>query len=309
MIGIFNESTVNVFKNIKNVFRQIATWTLIAGVVLGCVLICLGNSDSSDIVGKIMGMFFVLGLAMLICTNNIRRLENERPSVQIFALISLFANAIWFVLWTICIWTNTMSVSDAITLYSFATTASIISGFALIASNTMAIYEGAKKGTILPLKITSVIALGICSLHGIVVAFTIEDRFVKAFGNYADSAYARFDRLAGFLGVCWFILLIVALVTSSGESSKVRAEKRKEEQREKKLKREQQQQAYYEQQRAFYEQQAAYQKQQEDATKKQNEPKSDDELRAEIEEKVRREMIEKEVREKLEKEAKAKNAK
>lgn len=314
MIGIFNESTVNVFKSIKNVFRQIATWTLIAGVVFGAILICLGSSDSSEIVGKMMAMFFVLGLAMLICTNNVYRLENEHPSVQIFALISLFANAIWFILWTICIWADMTKLSDAITLYSFAVTASIIAGFTLVASNTMAIYEGTKKGTILPLKITSIVALGITSIHGIVVAFTIEDRFVKVFNNYADSVYARFDRLAGFLGVCWFILLIIALITSSGESSKVKAEKRKEELKEKKLKREQQQKAYYEQQQAYYaQQQAAYQqqqeaakKQQEEDEKKKNAPKTDDELRAEIEEKVRREMIEKEVREKLEKEAKAK---
>ncbi len=316
MIGIFNESTVNVFKSVKNVFRQIATWTLIAGVVLGCILIIFGgDKDFSSIAAKIMGTFFILGIAMLICTNNVHRIENDRPSVQIFALISMFANALWFLLWTICIWTDIKEFTrDSITIYSFAAAASIIAGFSLVASNTMAIYEGEKKGTILPLKISSIAALSICSIHGIITSFTWIDRFTQ---TYAGSTWARFDTLAGFLGTAWIVLLIVALITSSGESSKIKAEQRKEQLREKKLKQQQQQQAYYEQQQAYYaqqqeayrQQQEAYEKQKAEAEKKKNAPKSDDELRAEIEEKVRREMIEKEVREKLEKEAKAGKAK
>ena len=315
MIGIFSESTINVFKSIKNVFRQIATWTLIAGVVLGCIIICLGNSDANDIAGKIMAMFFNLGIAMFVCTNNIHRIENNRPSVQIFALISMIANAIWFLLWSICIWVDaTTAFRGTVSIGSFACTFSIISLFAFVASNTMAIYEGEKKGTILPLKAASIAALGVCALHGIITSFTWVSRFDR---NYAGSAWARFDTLAGFLGVAWFVLLIVALVTSSGESSKLKAEQRKEQLREKKLKQQQQQQAYYEQQQAYYaqqqeaykQQQEAYEKQKEEAEKKKNAPKTDDELRAEIEEKVRREMIEKEVREKLEKEAKAGKAK
>ncbi|MBO7560505.1 hypothetical protein J6T21_00480 [Candidatus Saccharibacteria bacterium] len=312
MIGIFSETTINVFKNIKNVFRQIATWTLIAGVVFGCILICLGDFNANDIVAKIMAMFFNLGIAMLVCTNNIRRIENERPAVQIFALISLVCNAIWFLLWSICIWADVETVfRGTVTVGSFATTASVLSFFALIASNTMAIYEGDKKGTILPLKASSIAALGVVSLHGIVTAFSWTDRFSK---SYIGSTWQRFDTLAGFLTVAWIILLIVALVTSSGESSKVKAVQRKQQLEEKKQKRAAQQQAYYEQQQAYYaqqqeafrQQQEAYEKQKAEAEKASSKKaKSDDELRAEIEEKVRREMIEKEVREKLEKEAKA----
>ena len=314
MIGIFSESTVNVFKSIKNVFRQIATWTLIAGVVLGCILIMFGgDKDFSSIAGKIMGTFFILGIAMLICTNNVRRIENDRPAVQIFALISMFANALWFLLWTICIWTDIKEFTrDSITIYSFAAAVSVIAGFGLVASNTMAIYEGEKKGTILPLKIASIAALGVCSIHGIVTSFTWVDRFTR---TYAGSTWARFDTLAGFLGLAWIVLLIVALVTSSGESSKVKAVQRKQQLEEKKQKRAAQQQAYYEQQQAYYaqqqeayrQQQEAYEKQKAEAEKASSKrAKTDDELRAEIEEKVRREMIEKEVRERVEKEMAAK---
>ena len=298
MKGILKESTIALFANIKNIFRNVAIWTLIGGVVLGMILVVVKDDvNSGEIVQKMMNTFFVMAIAMLISALGAKRVDSENAVVQILALICLAFNAIWFVLWTVCIWLgfnsgNSLSVVDRLALIT-----SILAGFGLIGANVMNIYEGSKKSTVLPLKITTLVCLGITSMHGIVRAATM--------GTSADSSLGRFDALAVFTGTAFFIVLIVALISSSSEKSKVKSEQRKEMVRQRQ---QMMQQTMAQNQQLLYEQQqaAAQRVAEEQAARDAKKPKTDDELRAEIEEKVRREMIEKEVREKLEKEAKAK---
>lgn len=303
MKGILKESTIAAFANVKNIFRNVAIWTMIAGIVLGAICIMVQGTSSSDIVSRMMAMFFIMALAMLISTNNAKRIDSEHASVQILALVSLAFNVIWFILWTICIWIAFRTDAGDYTLLArFAVIASIIAGFGLVASNTMNIYEGTKKGIVLPLKIASVSCLGVSALHGIIRAatFTVNDIFAQ------NDIMVRFDKLAYFMSFCWFVTLIMALINSSSETSKIKAAERQENL--KKRREMMQQQMVANQQRLAAEQQAAAARIAEQQAAK-DKPKTDDELRAEIEEKVRREMIEKEVREKLEKEAKEKIAK
>ena len=286
MKGILQESTIESLKGVKNVFRNIAIWTLIGGIVLGGILIMFGDTNSSDVIGRIMGTFFVLGLAMLVSTIAMSRLDNDNASVQAFALLGLISNAIWFILWTILIWiTGQDSVYSLHYLYSFATTFSALALFGLVGSLTLGMFEGDKKNIIRPLKITSVVCFGIVSLHSIISSFILGENLSKLF---LDETWARFSALAGFTSFAWLITLIIAGVNSSSEKTRVRKEEKKA--------------AKLAAAQAAANAQAAAQAQAAAPAAS----KTDDELRAEIEEQVRREMIEKEVRARLAKELKKK---
>lgn len=302
MKGILKESTIETLKNVKNIFRNIAIWTLIGGLVLGGFLIMFGGTESADVIGRIMGTFLVLGLAMLVSTITISRLDSDKAFVQILALIGLISNFVWFVMWTICIWvTGPETVLTLHNLYSIATMFSILAIFGLVGACTLNMFEGNKKGIIRPLKITSVVCFGIVCLYNILGTFNSFGYHDSIFfgGNTffatQDELWARFSTLSAFAWVGWLITLIIAGINSSSEHTRVKKEQ-------KKAAKLAAAQAAADAQAAAAQTAAVAQA----AAEAKLATKSDDELRAEIEEKVRREMIEKEVRAKLEKEMKKK---
>lgn len=293
MKGILKESTIAVFANIKNVFKNIAIWTLIAGIVLAMILIMVRDDVSSkEIVEKITLTFFFMAISMLVGTLAAKCVDSKHPSSQVLALTCIVVNVVQFIMWTLAVWfgffrNDTLSSIDRVAIIT-----SIITEFCLISAGVMNIYEGTKKSTVLPLKLTAIGCYAITSLHGIVRAATI-------FTNTGNSM-ERFDSLAYFAGTAFFIVLVIALATTSSEKSKIKEAERKELIRKRRLE--------LQQQMVKDQQQTAANTENSDSAAKDKKPKSDDELRAEIEEKVRREMIEKEVREKIEKEVAEKKA-
>ena len=158
-----------------------------------------------------------------------------------------------------------------------------LSGLGLFGSVILDIYEGKKKSTIHPLKVTSFICLVYAEIHSTIRIFT------SSSSHYSYSStpgiMARFDILASFVASAWFITFLVALILSKREKNADEYARYKEKD---------------EEQRKIIEQAATN-------VSAPAAPKTDEELRAEIEEKVRRELIEKEVRARLEKEMSEKN--
>lgn len=248
MSRVIKESTVEKIKGIKSVFRQIALWTFIAGIILGGIFIMIGGVNTlTDIIGKIIAMFFFMAIAMLIASININHLSSENAGSQVFAVIGLIVDAVCFVLWILALWVGetflwSYNPAHLNMLGAFSVTFAILNGFFLIASCTMAMYEGGKKNIIVPMKIVSIACLSIVCIHGITNAFTSVaandpcepgDRYAYcAMGDLLDSFVpqneflARFAILASFSSFFWLVTLIIAGVNASGERNKIaKAEK------------------------------------------------------------------------------------
>ena len=226
MKGILSESTVAFLKNTKNLFKLAAIWTLIGGIALGGIFILVADDiNTSDIIGKIMGTFLVMGLAMLVSTIAVHRIDSERASVQVLALTCLILNLLWFGLWTACVWCGIDSrMGNGNALRMAATITSSLYFFTLIGACTLDMYEGDKKNIISPLKITSVACLGASCLTGIISDIIIEVNWNNIITK--SNTLTRLGALSGFAGFCWILTLIITAVNSSSEKAKVqKAEK------------------------------------------------------------------------------------
>ena len=238
---------------------------------------------------------------------NFNKIEKQESSVQVFATIGVITNVLWTILWILALWgvfdiwargtcqTYTYYTSEkycptiGYSLLGILTMImSYLSGLGFFGAITLDIYEGTKRSTIRPLKLTAISCLCYTELHAIVRLFT--EFSTSTSYSRTSSITERFDVLAVFAGFVWFITVVVAAILAKHEKNAIEyAEKKKKDE---------------EQQKILIQAAANVNaKQAEPAA-----PKTDDELRAEIEEKVRREMIEKEVREKLEKEMSEKSA-
>ncbi len=267
MSGIISKSTIDKLQLARKTILRVAVWMLIGGVVLGVLMILFGDMKANWI-GKFMGTVWIVGLMMIICVDNFKKVAIEDSAVQAFALVGLVMNVIWAILWVILCWAPELGSTcgsnggvgcSTSVLFKIASISSCLSFFGLMGSNTMALYEGNKKDLIKPLKITSVVCLSYLIIYSIALICT---EF-----NFSSELLPRLTMLAGFVGVAWFVILVVAAVLAKNEQNKAGGVHKKKVDDGKVLA-----------------------------------SKSDEELRQEIEEKVRREMIEKEVRERLEKE-------
>ena len=292
--GIFKQSGLEAIGRMRKNFLRIGVYVLIGGVILGAALILAGGTEVGGYIGKAMGMFLVFALMMLISSNNFMRLESDKKSVQMMALVGLIANFLWGILWTLVIWevfsmlgpeechqmgsssysytycTHGLSVMGMLTLV-----VTELSAWGFFGSNIMGIREYDRKSAIMPLKITALICLTYCTLYGIAV--------VLGSGNW-DFNNDRMMLLSGFAGLVWLGLWIVIAVLSRGARKKVETTKTEE-------------------MAPKVAEGPAVKVDEVDAGVEQSETEA--EMRARIEEKVRREMeIEKEVREKLEGESK-----
>lgn len=277
MSSIYSEKTLGGLQTFKKWLFRFAVGVLISGIVLGAMLILAGEgTDASRTLGSCMSTMFIIGIMLMVTTEELKLIESRRASVQVLATIGLTANLIWTVLWVIVAWSPELQDSLSCNSFYGCRYASLIKAafisteltlFGLICGALMNIYEGERKDVILPLKITAAVLAGyefIFTVITILLDGKVNDRFVA---------------LSGFAVIVWIFVWLIALVLSKNERKRLANATA-----------------------ASATPAAPIAKPAKPATK------SDDELRAEIEEKVRREMIEKEVREKLEKEAKASKA-
>ena len=271
--GFFSISAQETIKVIRNAILKSIVWVLVGSVILGVICILLAGNSGMEAVGKFNGTLFILTGAALVSVVDFRVIECGRKSAQAFAILGIFMNILWALLWILAMWDlfdiwachNSYSCSGAYSVPGvFTMIATYLSGLGLFGGYTLSLYEGNKRSTIRPLKITSVACLIYLELYSIINLFTGSKDH-----NYGDD---RFAMLAYFSGIVWFVVMIIAIVMSKREQDAETLKKDK----------------------------VAEEKKKEEESKPAK--KTDEELRAEIEEKVRREIIEKEVREKLEKE-------
>ena len=258
---------------------------MVAGAICGALGILFVGTDTWGLISRFMGTLFILSGAALVSFIDFNKIESRISSVQVFATLGVFMNILWMFLWIGALWgvfdiwsydhcahaghycaRIGFSPLGMITMIS-----TYLSSLGLLGSITLAIYEGEKKSTIRPLKLTAISCLVYTELHAIFDLLAMQSETV------VDPFLNRLDILAVFTGFVWFITTLVAYILAKHEKDVVENKERKE-------------------------REDAQQKILEQAASNIAASKTEDELRAEIEEKVRREMIEKEVRAKLEKE-------
>lgn len=287
--GFFSRGSQEKIKQIRSTILKAIVWTLIGCVGIGIISILFVGIDGVEVVGKFIGTLLILAGAAFVSVVDFHNIESGRKSSQALAVMGIVMNIIWAFLWILAMWGvfdiwSRCSSSAAVNChyyksYSimgiFTMTSTYLSVLGLFGSYTLSLYEGSKKSTIKPLKITAVACLAYEELY------SIYNLFVPYTMNSYASLQGRFAALAYFTGAIWFIVMILAVILSKREKNADEYAKKKAEQETKK---------------------DTKSEEKSEETPKSSAPKTDDELRAEIEEKVRREMIEKEVRAKLEKE-------
>ncbi|MBR3322355.1 hypothetical protein IKG05_01810 [Candidatus Saccharibacteria bacterium] len=232
--GIFKKKDLEIIQKLKKNFLRIGVYILIGGVILGAILILVGGTEAGEYLGKAMGMFLIFALMMLVSANSFKRLESDRKSVQVMALMGLVMNFVWGILWTLAVWQvfdvmayKTCFSSSFYSSYSYqcidgysvmgkiAMVASYLSVLGFFGSNIMAVKEYDRKNAILPLKITALVCLIYCALYAIITVLILDS------DNSNDLLNSKMMILAGFAGVVWVVTWIIAAVLAHGAKKKV----------------------------------------------------------------------------------------
>lgn len=269
--SLFNEDTLQKVQKTRKIFLKFAVWILIAELVLGAVLILTGSWVVA--IGRIQGTFLILALILFVSVNNFIRIEKGNKTIQIFALMGFVSNLIWgifafLLMWEIVPfhWTEEIMRTSSYYGYSYPSTKYHMTFYAiimLIASYAAA--AGFWISNILSIKETIKLVKPLKITAIVCVAYlwifgTIMTPIEPEFKD-AEKLY----QLAGLAGLAFGITALAALIISKTNKKKV-----------------------------------AELNTTINGVSTQFAPKTEAELRAEIEEKVRREMIEKEVRAKME---------
>lgn len=249
--SIFSGETLQKIQKTRKIFLKFAVGILIAELVLGAILILVGDWNIALI--KIQGTFLIFGLILFVSVNNFIRVEKGDRLTQIFALIGFFSNLFWGVFALLLLWevtpfyTTTIANSRRMT---FLAVAMLISAYAagggFWISNVMSIKETIK--SVKPLKITAIVCMAYLWVFETFVALIQPE----------PKGIERLQQLAGLATIAFEITALAALIISKTNK-----------------------------------------KRESESRPAQFTPKTEDELRREIEEKVRREMMEKEVRAKM----------
>lgn len=274
--SLFNENTLQKIQKTRKIFLKFAVWILIAELVLGAVLILTGGWDIA--IGRIQGTFLILALILFVSVNNFIRIEKGNKTIQIFALIGFVSNLIWgifafMLMWEIVPfhWTEEVMRTSSYSGYSYPSTEYHMTFYAiimLIASYAAAV--GFWISNILSIKET------IKLVKPLKITAVVCAAYLWIFGTIITPIEPEFKdveklyQLAGLAGLASGITAFAALIISKTNKKKV------------------------DESNVVM-----------NGASAQFTPKTEAELRAEIEEKVRREMIEKEVRAKMEAEKSA----
>ena len=269
--SLFNEDTLQKIQKTRKIFLKFAVWILIAELVLGAVLILTGSWDVA--IGRIQGTFLILALILFVSVNNFIRIEKGNKTIQILALIGFVSNLIWgifafLLMWEIVPfhWTEEIMRTSSYSGYSYPSAKYHMTFYAIIMFiASYAAAAGFWISNILSIKETIKLVKPLKITAVVCVAY------LWIFGTIVTPIEPEFKdverlyQLAGLAGLAFGITALAALIISKTNKKKVA------------------------------ESNATM-----NGVSTQFTPKTEAELRAEIEEKVRREMIEKEVRAKME---------
>lgn len=270
--SFFNEDTLVKIQKTRKIFLKFAVGILIAELAFGAVLILTGFWDLA--IGRIQGTFLIFALILFLGINSFIRLEKGNKIIQTFALIEFISSLVFGVFAFLLMWeivpANWMEEITKISSYnsrSYTTTVSHMTFWTiamLVASYATA--AGFCIANIMSIK-TTIKAVKPLKITAIICTF-----YLWIFGTIITIIQPEFSdveklyQLSGLAGLALVITTLAASIISKANKNK-----------------------------------------QENVARivngnnlSQNIPKTEAEIRAEIEEKVRREMIEKEIRTKLE---------
>ena len=100
--SLFSGETLQKIQKTRKIFLKFAVWILIAELVLGAILILTGSWDV--VVGRIQGTFLILALILFVNVNNFIRIEKGNRIIQIFAIIGFISNLIWGIFAFLLMW-------------------------------------------------------------------------------------------------------------------------------------------------------------------------------------------------------------
>ena len=267
-ISLFNAETIQNLQKLRKLFLKIAVWILIIELALGAILILTGFWDIS--IGKIQGTFLILALILFVSVNNFIRMEKGDKIIQSFASAGFISNIIWACLAILLLWeivpyhytsTKLLDWGGSRTIYHNTIFAIIMLISGYAASACFWISNVMSiRETIKLVKPLKVTAIACVSYIWIFMTIMA---FINIEGQ--DDIVTRLYSLTALAGLAFVITALAALIISKTNGKK-------------------------QQSNTFVNADGTISAA----------PKSEAELRAEIEEQVRREMIEQEVRAKIE---------
>ena len=268
--SLFSEKTLQTIQKIRKIFLRCAVWILIAELALGAILILTEGWD--NISGRIQGTFLILASILFVSVNNFVRIEKGNKLTQIFALAGFVSNLIWgifavLLMWEVVpfVWTEEVMRTSRYSDYTYPVTKYHMTIYAkiMLISSFMAV-TGFWVSNITSIKDT------IKLVKPLKITSTICLLYLLIFGTVATLVEPDFEdiqklvQLAGFAGLAFTITTLAAYIISRTNKKKM-----------------------IEPKMASGDGLA------------QSKPKTEAELRAEIEERVRREMMEEEIRAKM----------
>ena len=273
MNGIFSESTLGVISKIKKGFLWSAVCLLIGGFVLGALLIVMGTFNTE--MGKILATMAILALVLFVGVNNFIRMEKGTKAIQILALIGLIAGLLAAILGILLVWevlpsydisaytcTSSRNNPDYCRLMGIGRDVITPSVWAKILSILSSIASaGFWISNVMSIKETIKVVKPLKITSVVCEAYCAIYAVVFVFIYSEVNSFEVMSRMSALSGLAGFAFVVTALAALI--ISKTSGKK------------------------------------QTTASEAVVTPKTDEELRAEIEEKVRREMIEKEVRAKM----------
>lgn len=270
--SFFSEDALTKIRKARQIFLKFAVGILIAELAFGAVLILIGAWDLA--IGRIQGTFLILALILFLGINSFIRLEKGNKIIQTFALIEfisslVFGVFVFLLMWEIvpANWTEEIIKISSYNSRAYTTTISHMTFWAIATLvSSYAAIAGFCIANIMSIE-TTIKVVKPLKITAIVCTF-----YLWIFGTIITIIQPEFKdveklyQLSGLAGLALVVTALAASIISKANKNK-----------------------------------------QENVARivngnnlSQNMPKTEAEIRAEIEEKVRREMIEKEIRTKLE---------
>lgn len=100
--SLFSNKALQKIQKTRKIFLKFAVWILIAELVFGAILILTTSWNIA--IGRIQGTFLILALIMFVSVNNFIRIEKGKRTTQVFALIGFVSNLIWGIFAFLLMW-------------------------------------------------------------------------------------------------------------------------------------------------------------------------------------------------------------
>lgn len=263
MKGFIKKENLEKIDRITSNFSRIAVYIIIGAIIIGGIAILAVGSNSGSITAKLLFTVIILSLAVAFSAGDARRMRNDDMLIQTLALIGTIANVLWAILWSITIWVDAFNGDyDSNSFLPLINTTMIVTSIAFMGWFGAIIMCIKEHNKQKTIRPLKYTALVLLVLSTIYNVVVILKSITKSPLN------DRFVTFFAFVNTIWFFLIVALFCMSRNAERKIEWQKNAENA----------------------------------AAASTTTPKTDEQLRAEIEEKVRAEMIEKEVREKFEKE-------